>query len=126
MNLIMSFCMSSRRQVFGCLAAALIAWPSAVFSAEKKPGAIDFARDIRPLLSDNCFACHGPDAKQRKADLRLDTREGAIADLGDYSAVVPGKPTESALVSRILTDDHDDLMPPPDSGKLGETNFRKY
>ena len=109
--------MYSRRQVFGCLAAALIAWPSAVFSAEKKPGAIDFARDIRPLLSDNCFACHGPDAKQRKADLRLDTREGAIADLGDYSAVVPGKPTESALVSRILTDDHDDLMPPPDSGK---------
>ena len=116
-NLIMSFCMSSRRQFFGCFAAALIAWPSAVFSAEKKPGSIDFARDIRPLLSDNCFSCHGPDAKQRKADLGLDTREGAIADLGDYSAVVPGKPAESALVSRILTDDQDELMPPPDSGK---------
>ena len=58
-----------------------------------------------------------PDAKHRKADLRLDTREGALADLGDYSAVVPGKPSESELVARILTEEGDDLTPPPDSGK---------
>ena len=97
--------------------ALIVAWPSVLLSSEKKPGGIDFARDIRPLLSDNCFACHGPDAKHRKADLRLDTREGALADLGDYSAVVPGKPSESEFVARILTEDEDELMPPPDSGK---------
>ena len=105
--------------------ALAVAWPSALFSADKKPGGIDFARDIRPLLSDNCFACHGPDAKQRKADLRLDTREGALADLGDYAAVVPGKPSESELVARILTDDEDDLMPPPDSGKQLDERQRR-
>jgi len=99
------------------LLALFVAWQSSLFSAEKKPGGIDFARDIRPLLSDNCFACHGPDAKQRKADLRLDTRDGALSDLGDYSALVPGKSSESELVARILTDNQDDLMPPPDSGK---------
>ena len=100
-----------------CSAAlVLFAWPSGLF-AGKDLGGVDFARDIRPLLSDNCFACHGPDAKQRKADLRLDTREGALADLDGTSAVVPGKPSESELVRRVTTDDEDDLMPPPDSGK---------
>ena len=100
-----------------CSAAlVLFAWPSGLF-AGKDLGGVDFARDIRPLLSDNCFACHGPDAKQRKADLRLDTREGALADLAGTSAVVPGKPSESELVRRVTTDDEDDLMPPPDSGK---------
>ena len=86
--------------------------PTVVIAAE-----IDFARDIRPLLSDNCFACHGPDAKQRKADLRLDTRDGALADHDGVSAIVPGKPGESELMRRIMTTDEDDLMPPPDSGK---------
>jgi len=96
----------------GAMAFLFSAWPSGLNAAE-----IDFARDIRPLLSDNCFACHGPDAKQRKADLRLDTRDGALADLGGTSAVVPGEPGESELVARISTTDEDDLMPPPDSGK---------
>ena len=100
----------------GCAGADCRLAKRVVFLGQKA-GGVDFARDIRPLLSDNCFACHGPDAKQRKADLRLDTREGALADLGDYSAVVPGKPSESELVARILTEDGDDLMPPPDSGK---------
>ena len=100
-----------------CSAAlVLFAWPSGLF-AGKDLGGVDFARDIRPLLSDNCFACHGPDAKQRKADLRLDTREGALADLDGTSAVVPGKPSESEAYRRITTADADDLMPPPDSGR---------
>jgi len=100
-----------------CSAAlVLFAWPSGLF-AGKDLGGVDFARDIRPLLSDNCFACHGPDAKQRKADLRLDTREGALVYIDGTSAVVPGKPSESELVRRVTTDDEDDLMPPPDSGK---------
>ena len=118
MNPVMLFRMSFARHICLACAAALVlfAWPSGLF-AGKDLGVVDFARDIRPLLSDNCFACHGPDAKQRKADLRLDTREGALADLDGTSAVVPGKPSKSELVRRITTDDEDDLMPPPDSGK---------
>jgi mono/diheme cytochrome c family protein len=118
MNPVMLFRMSFARHICLSCAAALVlfAWPSGLF-AGKDLGGVDFARDIQPLLSDNCFACHGPDAKQRKADLRLDTRDGALADLDGVSAVVPGKPSESELVARITTDDEDDLMPPPDSGK---------
>ena len=114
----MLFRMSFARHICLACAAALVlfAWPSGLF-AGKDLGGVDFARDIRPLLSDNCFACHGPDAKQRKADLRLDTREGALVYIDGTSAVVPGKPSESELVRRITTDDEDDLMPPPDSGK---------
>jgi hypothetical protein len=73
---------------------------------------IDFKRDIRPILSDKCFACHGPDAEHREADLRLDERESAVA-----SSIVPGKAGESELIARITTDDPDLLMPPADSGK---------
>ena len=114
----MLFRMSFARHICLACAAALVlfAWPSGLF-AGKDLGGVDFARDIRPLLSDNCFACHGPDAKQRKADLRLDTREGALVYIDGTSAVVPGRPSESELVRRVTTDDEDDLMPPPDSGK---------
>ena len=78
------------------------------------PG-IDFARQIRPILSNRCFVCHGPDEGTREADLRLDTKEGAFADLGGYSAVAPGKPDESELLVRISEEDPDMRMPP--SGK---------
>ena len=92
-----------------------IALPSLLFSAEEK---IDFNRQIRPLLSNRCFACHGPDEAKRKADLRLDTREGVIADLGGHAALVPGKVEESELLHRItLAADHEDLMPPAGKGK---------
>ena len=77
---------------------------------------IDFQRDVRPILSDKCFACHGPDAAARKADLRLDTREGALADLGGYVAIVPGGAEESELIYRITSEDKRELMPPPESG----------
>ena len=73
--------------------------------------------EVGKTLYGTCLACHGPDAKQRKADLRLDTREGALAYIDGTSAVVPGKPSESELIRRVTTDDEDDLMPPPDSGK---------
>ena len=77
-----------------------------------------YNRDIRPILSDNCFACHGPDKAKQKAGLRLDIRESALkpAESGEV-AIVPGKVEESALVARILTDDKEDLMPPPKSYK---------
>ena len=69
---------------------------------------VEFNRDIRPILSDNCFYCHGFDEKNRKADLRLDTFEGATAD----GAVVPGKTNESELIARIFSSDPDEIMPP--------------
>lgn len=74
---------------------------------------IDFNRDILPVLSEKCFACHGPDANTREADLRLDTLEGATRDLGGYSALVPGDVQSSELLNRI--NDEDALMPPPES-----------
>ena len=88
-------------------------------------GEVRFNRDIRPILSDKCFKCHGPDANHRKADLRLDTLEGALADLGDYAAVVPGAPGKSELIARITTGDEDDVMPPPDSGKTLSDDEKK-
>jgi hypothetical protein len=80
-------------------------------------GKVDFNRDIKPILSNNCFACHGPDEKERKAKLRLDTRVGAIADLDGYSAVAPGKPDDSELIIRITSDDPKEVMPPPKHGR---------
>ena len=66
---------------------------------------IDYNRDIRPILSDKCFYCHGPDPEHREADLRLDTAEGAAMDLGGYRAIVPGNVDDSELWYRITTDD---------------------
>ncbi|MEO0414495.1 MAG: DUF1549 domain-containing protein, partial [Verrucomicrobiota bacterium] len=70
-----------------------------------------FDRDIRPILSDKCFHCHGPDENTRGADLRLDTFDGATEDLGGYAAIVPGDLEASELIYRITTDDPDDIMP---------------
>ncbi|MCZ6673545.1 MAG: DUF1549 domain-containing protein, partial [Verrucomicrobia bacterium] len=84
---------------------------------------VDFNRDIRPILSDNCFKCHGPDENKREAEMRLDTKEGAFADLGGgYYPIVPGKQDESEMVWRIYTDDEDDLMPPVDSSNTLSAN----
>jgi hypothetical protein len=78
-------------------------------------GAVEFGRDVLPIFSEKCFQCHGPDEKNRKADLRLDTMEGATRDLGGYAAVVPGNPGQSTLIDRIEHVDPDEIMPPPDS-----------
>ena len=77
------------------------------------PQRIEFNRDIRPILSENCFYCHGPDAQHRQADLRLDRSEEAIK----AAAILPGKASESTLIQRIVSDDADLLMPPGDSNK---------
>jgi hypothetical protein len=92
--------------------ATLVILSIAVRGAE-----VRFNRDIRPLLSDRCFSCHGPDKASRKAKLRLDQPESAFAARNDEKehAIVPGKPEESLLVRRIFSTDPDELMPPPKS-----------
>ncbi len=75
---------------------------------------VDFNRDIRPILSENCLYCHGQDGAKREADLRLDQRAGAL----EGEAFVPGDPEASEIIYRILTDDENDLMPPPDSNRM--------
>jgi hypothetical protein len=77
--------------------------------------AVNFEREIRPLLSNKCFQCHGPDAAARQADLRLDQKSGAFAARDDVTVIVPGDPAASELFRRISSDDPDVQMPPPDS-----------
>ncbi|MEJ6729575.1 MAG: PSD1 and planctomycete cytochrome C domain-containing protein [Akkermansiaceae bacterium] len=78
---------------------------------------IDFNRDIRPILSDKCFHCHGPDKETQEADLRLDTYEGATEG-GEFEIPIePGKPEESEVIARILSSDPDEVMPPPETHK---------
>jgi cytochrome c553 len=74
---------------------------------------LQYNRDVRPILVENCFACHGADSAARKADLRLDQREPAI----DFGAITPGEPDDSELIARVVTDDVDLLMPPPETKK---------
>lgn len=78
---------------------------------------LDFNRDIRPILSDNCFACHGLDAKKRKGNLRLDTEDGALASKDGVQAIKPGSVKESSIIQRMLSSDEDEVMPPPESHK---------
>lgn len=92
------------------LATCLVVWASSVAGRADE---IRFNRDIRPILSDNCFHCHGPDPKNRKGKLRLDVREDAIAK----EAIVPGKPEKSELLARLVSTDAEEVMPPPETHK---------
>ena len=100
--------------------AFVLAGISAVASAANPSadgGKLRFNQDIRPILSDKCFACHGTDAKKRKADRRLDTPEGAYAVNDDVQAIAPGNLAKSESWKRILSKDEDEVMPPPESHK---------
>ena len=96
-----------------CRPAACTALVCFLSAAAASAAPVSFNQDIRPILSDNCFFCHGPDAGHRQADLRLDVRDDAVA----AGAIVPGKPAESMLMSRINATDAGELMPPPESHK---------
>lgn len=86
-------------------------------AAVPRADAVRYDRDVRPILADRCFTCHGPDAAKRKADLRLDDPASALSERDGVRALVAGDPDASELWRRITTDDPDDHMPPPDSGK---------
>src|SRR5437764_15178424 len=94
------------------LALLFLPWNLSL-SAASATSQIQFNRDIRPILSENCFACHGPDKNQRKAKLRLDVREVAI----EKEAIVPGKPDKSKLIQHIFSSDPEEIMPPPKAQK---------
>ena len=87
------------------------------FAEESLPAKIEFNRDVRPILSDTCFKCHGFDPKHREGGRRFDTREGALAENDGVRAIVPGQLKESEAHLRIHSTDKDELMPPPKSGK---------
>ena len=80
-------------------------------------GTVDFNRDIQPILSENCYHCHGPDAKARKAELRLDVKEGAYRTKDDITVVKPRDSKASELVTRIFSTDDDEMMPPPKANR---------
>lgn len=80
-------------------------------------GPVEFNRDIRPIMSDTCFFCHGPDKAKRKAGLRLDDPEAAVAERDGIRAIVPGKPDQSDAIERLFSTDPEEMMPPPDSNK---------
>ena len=106
------------RLIIGAFATlASVALISLHHAAAAETEKLRFNENIRPILSNNCFQCHGPDEKKREAELRLDTFEGATHDLGGYSAIQPGSPEKSALLARILSHDRDEIMPPPKSKK---------
>lgn len=104
------------RLTFSAPAALLLAVAVPSLVALGAEPAISFNRDVRPILSNICFQCHGPDVGTRKADLRLDQRDAAVG--GPTPAIVPGKPDESSLYQRIMATDASEMMPPPESKKV--------
>lgn len=103
-------------------ASVVLSFPVTGLASEST---IDFARDVRPILSNQCFKCHGPDEESREAELRLDTPDGAFEDRGGYQAVKPGDVESSALLERIYSQDPDLQMPPLDSGLVLTTEQKK-
>ncbi len=102
------------RKIIVLITIALCLVISIQFSYADK---LQFDKDIRPILSDKCYACHGPDPATRQADLRLDTKEGAFSEPSGYPIIVPGKPEESELVLRITHENIDRRMPPQISNR---------
>jgi len=111
-------CCSMHQMLLRMIVAGALASGLASLSDAATPS---FTADIKPLLSERCIRCHGPDANERQVGgedgLRFDTAEGATADLGGYAAIVPGDPAASELLSRLTTDDPDLQMPPPGAGQ---------
>ncbi len=112
--------------LLGCLALSLEC--STVLAVEQGAAGqqIEFNRDVRPILAENCYACHGFDPKHREADLRLDTFDGATADRDGFRGIVPGNLEKSQVWQRVTSRDPDAIMPPKDSNKhaLSESQLK--
>lgn len=105
-----------RKQISRCLILASMLMTGHFLHGQKH---VSFNRDIRPILSENCYACHGPDAEARKADLRLDLEEWAFRDRKEGGpAIIPGDPQQSPLYKRVTHKLKSEIMPPPDSNKV--------
>ena len=104
----------------GCFSDGVRARPGTASAAEG--GALQYNRDIRPILAENCFACHGPDSAARKADLRLDKREAAVK----AGAIAPGDTEASELIARINATDPKEVMPPAATTKTLEPEAKRY
>ncbi len=100
-----------------CLLAGPLGIRAAQSGAPPMVSPVTFNRDIRPILSDNCYSCHGPDKDKRKAKLRLDTHDGLFDAIKDRRPIFPGKPEQSEIYRRIISTDPDELMPKSGSGK---------
>src|SRR6267378_1662734 len=97
-----------------CLLLCCVALPG---QTDSTPKVIDFNRDIRPVLSDKCYTCHGPDKSKRLTKLRFDVEAEAKQDLGGHFAIVPGHPAKSVMMQRITASDPARRMPPVSSGR---------
>ena len=106
--------MSSAKAVW--IRALILALSASPGKAVEKPR-VDYGRDVRPILSENCFHCHGQDSKKRMAGLRLDSAEGALALRGGRAALVPGKPEASGIYQRITAEHTARKMPPVSSNR---------
>ena len=99
--------------LLACFCLAVLGLPTAHAEQSETPQTtLNYNLDIRPILSNNCYACHGPDAKSRQANLRIDTKAGAFSEPSGYPVIVPGKPEESELHIRITSNDDNYRMPP--------------
>ena len=108
-----------RRFILGVATVGLVHMSAS--AAEKPATTIDFNREVRPILAENCFYCHGSDANNRKAKMRLDTKEGAAAK----PVILPGRPEESEVIKRIFSNDPEEQMPPPNSNRHLNNNQKE-
>src|SRR4051794_36031215 len=113
----LGFSAQVRRACLSLMAAAPtgVGDPAGAVAGTPGAAAVDFGRDVLPILSDHCFRCHGPDARARKAGLRLDVKAGALRVEGPV--IVPGRSLESEVIARVTSREADEVMPPPKAGR---------
>ena len=107
-------CFAIRRAVVPVAVLAALGMSTAVGAGDDR---VDYNRDVRPILSNKCVFCHGPDEAEQKANLRIDVEASAKADRGGYAAIVPGDPVSSELIYRVESEDELEVMPPASSNK---------